>query len=99
MPSIELDSVSVSYSVYTAGHRSLKNATLSATTGGHIGNDANRLVVQALDTVSLTLRDGDRPPLIGHNGAGKTTLLHGLAGIFEPLKGGIRADSGVNTTL
>ena len=63
---------------------------LSATTGGHIGNDANRLVVQALDNVSLTLRDGDRLALIGHNGAGKTTLLRVLAGIFEPLKGEIR---------
>ena len=95
MPSIELNSVSVSYSVYTAGHRSLKNAMLSATTGGHIGNDANRLVVQALDNVSLTLRDGDRLALIGHNGAGKTTLLRVLAGIFEPLKGEIRVNGRV----
>jgi len=95
MPSIALDSVSVAYSIYSAGNRSLKKAMFSATTGGRIGNDANRLVVRALDRVSLKLQDGDRLALIGHNGAGKTTLLRVLAGIYEPLEGRVRIEGRV----
>lgn len=87
MPSVILDAVSVSFPIYSAGNRSLKNAMLSATTGGRIGNDANRVVVRALDGVSLNLSEGDRLGLIGHNGAGKTTLLRILAGIYEPSEG------------
>jgi len=87
MSSIVLDRVSVSFPIYSAGNRSLKNAMISATTGGRIGKDANHLVIQALDEVSLSLNDGDRVALVGHNGAGKTTLLRVLAGIFEPVTG------------
>ena len=92
MTSIELRDVSVSFSVYTAGSRSLKNAMLAATTGGRIGADAGHVVVQALENVSFCLSDGDRVALIGHNGAGKTTLLRVLAGIYEPLAGTVRIE-------
>jgi ABC-2 type transport system ATP-binding protein/lipopolysaccharide transport system ATP-binding protein len=95
MPSIELDNVSVSFPVYSAGARSLKNAMISATTGGRIGNKANHLVVQALDQVSLSFRHGDRVALVGHNGAGKTTLLRVIAGIFEPPSGTVRVEGKV----
>jgi ABC-2 type transport system ATP-binding protein/lipopolysaccharide transport system ATP-binding protein len=87
MSSIELDRVSVSFPIYGAGSRSLKNAVISATTGGRIGKDSNHLVIQAIDELSLSLKDGDRVALVGHNGAGKTTLLRVLAGIFEPESG------------
>ena len=95
MPSIELRDVSVSFPIYSAGTRSLKNIVLSATTGGRIGNDEGHLIVQALDRVSLKLAKGDRIALIGHNGAGKTTLLRVLAGIFEPLVGAVRIEGRV----
>jgi ABC-2 type transport system ATP-binding protein len=87
MAAVELNDVSVSFPVYSAAARSLKNVVISATTGGRIGSDANHLVVRALDHVSLTFEQGDRVALIGHNGAGKTTLLRVIAGIFEPLAG------------
>jgi len=87
MPLIELRDVSVSFPVYSAGSRSLKNAMIAATTGGRVGQDAKHVVVQALDRVSLRFEHGERVALIGHNGAGKTTLLRVLAGIFEPLAG------------
>ena len=87
MSSIVLDRVSVSFPIYSAGNRSLKNMMISATTGGRIGKDANHLVIQALDEFSLSLNDGDRVALVGHNGAGKTTLLRVLAAIFEPVAG------------
>jgi len=95
MASIELRDVSVSFPIYSAGTRSLKNIVLSATTGGRIGNDEGHVIVQALDRVSLTLSEGDRIALIGHNGAGKTTLLRVLAGIFEPLVGAVRIEGKV----
>ncbi|HMK80981.1 MAG TPA: ABC transporter ATP-binding protein [Xanthobacteraceae bacterium] len=95
MSSIVLDHVSVSFPIYSAGSRSLKNAMISATTGGHIGKDANHLVVQALDDLSLRFSDGDRVALIGHNGAGKTTLLRVLAGIFTPVSGTVKVEGRV----
>lgn len=95
MPAIELNNVSVSFPVYSAGARSLKNAMISATTGGRIGNKANHLIVQALDRVSLTFEHGDRVALVGHNGAGKTTLLRVIAGIFEPPIGTVRVEGRV----
>jgi homopolymeric O-antigen transport system ATP-binding protein len=95
MPSIELRDVSVSFPIYSAGTRSLKNIVLSATTGGRIGSEDRHVVVQALDRVSLSLSKGDRVALIGHNGAGKTTLLRVLAGIFEPLVGAVRIEGKV----
>ena len=59
MASIELRDVSVSFPIYSAGTRSLKNIVLSATTGGRIGNDEGHVIVQALDRVSLTLSEGE----------------------------------------
>lgn len=95
MTSVELSNVSVSFPVYSAGSRSLKNVMISATTGGRIGNQSNHVIVQALDNVSLRFEHGDRVALVGHNGAGKTTMLRVIAGIFEPPAGTVRIDGKV----
>lgn len=87
MPWIELKDVSVSFPIYSASNRSFKNAMLSVTTGGRIGNEEKQVIIQALDRVSLRFENGDKVALIGHNGAGKTTLLRVLAGIYEPRAG------------
>ncbi|GAB0147725.1 ABC transporter ATP-binding protein [Marichromatium gracile] len=87
MASIELTDVSVSFPVYSASTRSLKNRLMQSATGGQIRADAggNRIsVVEALQDINLSLRDGERVGLVGHNGAGKTTLLRVLGGIYEP---------------
>src|ERR1043165_2394378 len=95
MPAIELNNVSVTFPVYSAGARSLKSAVIAATTGGRIGNQANHVIIHALDQVSLTFEHGDRVALIGHNGAGKTTLLRVLAGIYEPNVGTVHIEGTV----
>jgi ABC-2 type transport system ATP-binding protein len=90
--SIKLENVSVSFPVYSASTRSLKNRLIQSATGGQIRADtvSQRIsVVQALQDINISLDDGDRLGLIGHNGAGKTTLLRVLGGIYEPNSGRI----------
>src|SRR5882757_1766158 len=86
-----LDEVAVSFPVYQAGSRSLKKRALFHGSGGRIGRDAHqRIIVEALRGVSLSLKRGDRLALIGPNGAGKTTLRRVIAGIYEPERGVVR---------
>lgn len=90
MSRIELKDVTVEFPIYSANSRSLKNAVLSATTGGRVGRDRHNYVcVRALDRVSIDIQHGERVGLVGHNGAGKTTLLRVIAGIYEPLQGAV----------
>ena len=46
----------------------------------------------ALDSLSLTLNDGDFVTVIGGNGAGKSTLLNAIAGVFQVDGGDIILD-------
>jgi ABC-type polysaccharide/polyol phosphate transport system ATPase subunit len=85
---IQLQGVSVSFPVYQTGARSLKKRLLSGGSGGRIARDAyDRITIDALRNIDLSLSHGDRLALIGSNGAGKTTLLRVMAGIYEPAIG------------
>jgi ABC-2 type transport system ATP-binding protein len=97
MASIELHRVHVDFPVYHGGSRSLKKSVLNATTGGRIGRDAGqRLLVKALDGVSLKIGHGERIGLMGANGAGKTTLLRVLARIYEPTAGRVEIEGRIS---
>ena len=48
--------------------------------------------VQALDNVSLTVREGEFVCLVGPSGCGKTTLLNIIAGLDSPDSGRVMAD-------
>jgi len=96
MTAIRLRDVCVDFPIYQGGSRSLKKTLMRAGAGGRILADASqRLVVHALDGISLDIEDGDRVALIGPNGAGKTTLLRVLAGTYEPTGGRIQVDGHV----
>ena len=87
---IDLQNVVVDYPIYTKRGRSLKSHIAKAV-GGNINNDSDdRIVVRAIDEVSLSFRPGDRVGLIGANGSGKSTLLRVVAGIMEPSYGSVR---------
>lgn len=59
-------------------------------TGGEIGRDvSNHVAVNALQSLTLELKKGDRLGVMGPNGAGKSTLLRVIAGIYEPTSGSI----------
>jgi ABC-2 type transport system ATP-binding protein/lipopolysaccharide transport system ATP-binding protein len=89
---LSLENVSVSFPIYHGGSRSLKKSLLFRGSGGQLASDANhRIVVEALRDVSVRLTTGDRVALIGKNGAGKTTLLRAMAGIYEPVRGVVKA--------
>jgi lipopolysaccharide transport system ATP-binding protein len=85
--SVVLQNVAVEFPIYNASGRSLKKQLMRATTGGRVSGESGRVIVKALENVSLTLQHGDRVGLLGHNGAGKTTLLRVLAGVYEPTAG------------
>lgn len=85
--SLILENVAVEFPIYNAVGRSLKKHLVWATTGAELSRESGRVIVKALDRVSLHLQHGDRVALLGHNGAGKTTLLRVLAGVYEPTTG------------
>lgn len=85
---ISAQNISVEFPVFENSHRSLKKAVLNISTGGRIGQSADRHpFVTALDDLSFSFEEGSRVGLWGHNGSGKTTLLRVLAGIYAPVKG------------
>lgn len=98
MATVILENVNAHFPIYGAQQRSLRKALLQRATGGSIereGKHSERVVVKALNDISLTLHDGDRVGLIGHNGAGKSTLLKLMAGIYEPVSGTVRIEGRV----
>lgn len=97
MARVVLQDVRIDFPIYGA-HRSLRKALFEHAAGGlirHEGRHHERVIINALDGVSLDLRDGDRLGLVGHNGAGKTTLLKVIAGVYEPILGRVMVEGAI----
>ncbi|MEC4594062.1 MULTISPECIES: ABC transporter ATP-binding protein [Nitrospirillum] len=100
MASLHLQDLTVEFPIYQANGRSLKKALFSAPMGTNLARDAaNRILVRALNHLTLTIDKGDRVGLIGPNGSGKTTLLKTLAGIYEPTSGTLHTQGRVSALL
>ena len=98
--SIRLDGVTLDYYVYSVRAQSLRNAVFNMAVGGKLYKDQGDVtVVRALESVSLTLEQGDRLALVGHNGSGKTTLLKVLAGIYSPSRGRVEVQGEVTSMI
>lgn len=88
MASIVFDQVCVDFPIYNASARSLKKRLFQVATGGQISaNASGRVIIRAIENLTLTIKNGDRVGLLGHNGAGKSTLLRLLSGVYEPSSG------------
>lgn len=94
MARIDLVGARVDFPIFDARSRSLKK-TLLGPVGGAVRTRSRVPIVEALQEITLTLRDGDRVGLVGPNGAGKSTLLRLLAGIYEPTVGTTRIEGRV----
>jgi ABC-type polysaccharide/polyol phosphate transport system ATPase subunit len=100
MAKINLQSVSVEFPIYNVNGRSFKKHFLRLATGGAVVEDANqRIMVRALNDISLTFNHGDQIGLIGHNGSGKSTFLRLLATIYEPTYGKIIIEGNISPML
>ena len=96
---IDVHDLSVLFTLYHGGSRSLKKMVVAAASGRLAKDQQQRVVVRALSGINLHLESGDRIGLIGSNGAGKTTLLRVLAGIYEPVLGSLRVRGSLNALL
>ena len=65
----------------------MRRLALPRRLGGRLDVTGGRATVRALDSVTLSLAEGDRLAVVGPNGAGKSTLLRAMAGVYEPLAG------------
>ena len=89
MSYLTLNNVSIDFPVLDSKARSFRSGFVQKVIGGRLSSSKRSVSVRALDSVTLSLQEGDRLGLIGHNGAGKTTLLRTLAGVYPPSTGTI----------
>jgi len=100
MNHIELDDVSVHFALFEPGARSLRKKVINVATGGKLARDVSgHTVVQALNNLTLSIREGERVGLVGPNGAGKTTLLGVFTGIYEPNFGRVSISGTVGSLI
>ena len=97
--SISCRNLTLRFPVYGVDAKSLKKRLAAVAVGGRLASHAGVAEVQALSSVNLELKAGDRLGLIGHNGSGKTTLLRALSGAYEPDEGQVEVQGRIAALL
>lgn len=87
---IELNGVGLEIPINTREIRTLKKALVRSFTGGNLSKTTSGSKIVALDSISVSIKHGERVALIGHNGAGKTTFLRVVSGIYQPSYGSLK---------
>jgi ABC-type polysaccharide/polyol phosphate transport system ATPase subunit len=91
---IEIKDASVSYFLR---HKGEKNRSLErGSVGGQIIQRRRYLEIEALKSITLSIKQGDRVGLIGMNGSGKSTLLKLCSGALSVQSGSINIDGRVS---
>ena len=84
---IELENVSLEIPIFSSADFNLKKNLIKSVTGGDFKNNGKKPVVTALESINLTVRQGEKIALIGHNGSGKTSFIRLISGIYQPTRG------------
>jgi ABC-type polysaccharide/polyol phosphate transport system ATPase subunit len=93
MALITVDAVSKAFRIPTVRRDTIREHLLSVLQPRQF----HRL--QALDSVSFDLRDGETLGIMGRNGSGKSTLLKILCGIYPPDRGRVERRAAVTPIL
>lgn len=100
MAFLKLEGASVRFTIYDSHTRSLKNRLLSVASGGRLSEDnRGHVSLNALESINLSIEEGDRLGVVGDNGSGKSTLLRLLCGVYEPVDGIVSSSGSVGTLI
>jgi ABC-type polysaccharide/polyol phosphate transport system ATPase subunit len=101
MPKVIVKNASLDIPIYDTVGRSLtRSLTKGLRVGGAMRRREGRVTsILALDSIELSLVEGDRVAVFGHNGSGKTSLLKLLAGFYEPSSGSVECQGKVSALL
>jgi ABC-type polysaccharide/polyol phosphate transport system ATPase subunit len=96
---ITLDNIHVNIPVFTNDYaRSIRTIVGESVGGGRLSaGNSGKVIVNALQGVSLSVKSGQRVGLIGSNGAGKTTILRVIAGIVPVSQGTVEVKGDVRS--
>lgn len=100
MVSIVLENAGVAFAIYSGKYQSIRSRILQSATAGRIGHGSHgRVAVNALEPISLRIREGERLGLMGPNGAGKSTFLRVASRVYRPTTGVATITGSVGTLI